>query len=64
MTLEKALEEINALQLSLEESAAKIEKFEKDKKEQQYKMASLSEEYKNQGERLEREADKAKVREI
>merc|ERR1712227_634430 len=34
MTLEKALEQINDLKVSLEESAAKIEKIEKEKKDQ------------------------------
>ena len=61
MTLEKALEQINDLKVSLEESAAKIEKIEKEKKEQNYRIATLTDEYKSQGERLQREAEKAKV---
>ena len=62
MTLEKALEQINDLKVSLEESAAKIEKIEKEKKDQNYRIATLTDEYKSQGERLQREAEKAKVK--
>jgi len=61
MTLEKALEQINDLKVSLEESAAKIEKIEKEKKDQNYRIATLTDEYKSQGERLQREAEKAKI---
>jgi len=62
MSLEDCLKKINDLEGELAKKDTIVENLEKDQKDSRYKFSSLVEEMKNQKARLDREAEKSKVR--
>merc|ERR1712130_98045 len=64
LSMEELLKELNETKVALEKAQAgekKLDELLKEEKENQYKIATLAEELKNQRTRLDREAEKAKV---